>query len=56
MYRYFAMQIERPALPNLTAWYQRLSERPAYQRHVMVPFGNNLSEWDQLERENAEIQ
>jgi len=56
VYRYFAMQIERPELPNLTAWYQRLTERPAYQRHVMIPFGNNLTEWDRLERENAEIQ
>jgi len=56
VYRYFAMQIDRPELPHLTAWYQRLAERPQYQRHVMIPFGNNLQEWDQLERENAGIQ
>lgn len=36
-YRYFALDIERPALPNLTAWYERLVERPAYREHVMLP-------------------
>jgi glutathione S-transferase len=32
------MAIERPALPNLEAWYARLTERPAYRAHVMLPF------------------
>jgi glutathione S-transferase len=36
-YRWQALPIERPELPNLAAWYARLSERPAYRRHVMVP-------------------
>jgi glutathione S-transferase len=31
--------IERPSVPNVTAWYRRLQERPAYRRHVMLPFG-----------------
>jgi len=38
LYRYFQLEIERPSLPNTEAWYARLCERPAYQRHVMVPF------------------
>ncbi len=38
LYRYFEMELERPALPNLEAWYARLAERPAYQAHVMLPF------------------
>jgi glutathione S-transferase len=38
LYRYFALDIHRPSLPNVTAWYQRLQERPAYREHVMVPF------------------
>ena len=38
LYRYFKLDIERPALPNVTAWYTRLAERPAYREHVMVPF------------------
>lgn len=36
MYRYFTMPIERPSLPNLQAWYQRLALRAAYQANVMV--------------------
>ena len=24
--------------PNVTAWYRRLQERPAYREHVMLPF------------------
>lgn len=38
LYRYFSMDIDRPFLPNLTAWYLRLQERAAYQDHVMVSY------------------
>lgn len=38
LYRYFALEIERPALPHVEAWYRRLAARPAYRTHVMVPF------------------
>lgn len=38
LYRYFTLEIERPSLPNVEAWYARLRERPAYREHVMVPF------------------
>ena len=38
LYRYFEMEIERPALSNLHAWYKRLKERPAFRDHVMVSF------------------
>jgi glutathione S-transferase len=38
LYRYFGLDIERPAVPYVEAWYRRLTERPAYRRHVMVPF------------------
>ncbi len=38
LYRYFALEIERPALPRLEAYYARLQARPAYATHVMVPF------------------
>jgi glutathione S-transferase len=38
LYRYFAMELERPALPNLKAWHARLSDRPAHQAHVAIPF------------------
>ena len=39
LYRYFGIDIERPSVPNVEAWYRRLQERPAYREHVMVPFG-----------------
>jgi glutathione S-transferase len=32
------MDIERPDMPNLEAWHDRLSIRSAYQKNVMVPF------------------
>ena len=38
LYRYFAMEIERPPLSNLEAWYKRLQERPAFRDHVMISF------------------
>ena len=36
-YRWFAMAIDRPRLPNVEAWYGRLQERPPYREHVMIP-------------------
>ncbi len=38
LYRYFTLEIERPKLPNVEAWYERLQQRPAYREHVMVPY------------------
>jgi glutathione S-transferase len=38
LYRYFSLEIERPRLPLLEAWYARLQERAPYREHVMVPF------------------
>jgi glutathione S-transferase len=38
LYRYFELEIERPDVPNVMAWYQRLQERPAYRQHVMIAF------------------
>ncbi len=38
LYRYFALDIERPSVPNVEAWYQRLASRPAYRTQVMRPF------------------
>lgn len=35
MYRYMTLPIERPALGNVEAWYERLKTRPAYQTHIM---------------------
>lgn len=35
-YAWFEMNIERPDLPHLAAWYARLQSRPAYRQHVMI--------------------
>jgi glutathione S-transferase len=36
-YRWYGLPIERPELPNLHAWYQRLTQRAAFKQHVMLP-------------------
>ena len=38
LYRLFEMDIARPEVPNVEAWYARLRTRPSYQRRVMIPF------------------
>ena len=50
VYRYFNVDVDRPSLPNVEAWYQRLTERTAYQDHVMRHFGTNPDEWAALEK------
>ncbi|WP_045836657.1 glutathione S-transferase family protein [Hyphomicrobium sp. 99] len=40
LFRYYNIEIERPSLPNVEAWYERLKGRPAYREHVMVPFND----------------
>ncbi len=52
-YRYFNVEVDRPCMPHLEAWYRRLSERPAYQDHVMRFFGTNPDEWQALEKASA---
>jgi glutathione S-transferase len=56
VYRYMTLPIERPALENMDAWYIRLTERPAYQKHVMIEYGSNVDEWNDHEQANAGIQ
>jgi glutathione S-transferase len=36
-YRWFNLPIERPKLPNLENWYERLKQREPYQAHIMIP-------------------
>ena len=38
LYRYFELDIERPPIPKVRAWYQSLQQRSAYREHVMVSF------------------
>lgn len=38
LYRYYTVPFERPPLPKLAAYYDRLCARPAYAEHAMVSF------------------
>lgn len=38
LFRYFDISIARADLPNLAGYYARLTERPAFQEHVMVSY------------------
>jgi len=38
LYRYFTLEIARPPLPRLEAWYAKLGGRPAYRESVMRPY------------------
>ena len=49
-YRFYNLEIDRPELPHFERWYQELSQRPAYQTHVMQFFGRTPEEWAAFER------
>ena len=36
-HRWFNLPIERPKQKNLSAWYERLTQREPYQTHIMIP-------------------
>ncbi|MEO8531581.1 MAG: glutathione S-transferase family protein [Deltaproteobacteria bacterium] len=38
LYRYFTMPFSRSATPNLDAYYERLTSRPAYRSNVMISY------------------
>lgn len=38
MYRYANLGVTKSLPPNVAAWYGRLTERPAFQEAVMLPF------------------
>ncbi|MCC7015662.1 MAG: glutathione S-transferase family protein [Rhodospirillales bacterium] len=35
-YRWFTLPIDREELPALKGWYDRLAERPAFRKHIMI--------------------
>jgi len=53
MFKYFTLDIERPSLPNIEAWYARLQQHDAYQKHCMGAFGVSPEEWIALEKAGA---
>lgn len=46
LYRYFNLDIPRPDIPHVEAWYQRLQDRAAFRQHVMIPFGELFGRLD----------
>jgi len=52
-HRYFHMDVARPELAHVAAWYERLGARPAYSEHCMIDFGADPAEWLALERAGA---
>ena len=37
VHRWYALAVERPKLPGVEAYYQRLQQRASYKKHVMLP-------------------
>lgn len=37
VYRWLHVPMDRPSRPNVEAYFARLAERPAFQKHVMLP-------------------
>jgi len=37
VHRWYALQVKRPKLPRVEAYYQRLQERASYKKHVVLP-------------------
>jgi glutathione S-transferase len=38
LYRWFTMEIDRPAMPGVENWYLRLQQREAFRKVVMVSY------------------
>lgn len=53
LFKFYNLAIDRPDLPNIEAWYARLSQRPAYRAHAAIEFGSSPEEWLALEKAGA---
>ena len=40
LYRYYTLNFDRADTPNLDAYYDRLTKRPAFSQHVMVDYSS----------------
>ena len=54
IHKYFVLDIERPSLLGIEAWYERLSKREPFQEHAMQPFGNSPSEFLELQTQGEQ--
>ena len=46
MYRWITMPIARPAMPNVLAWYKRLTDRPPYKKAVCITYADLVGRVD----------
>jgi glutathione S-transferase len=46
MFRWMTMAIERPEMPNLSAWHERLQARPAFRKAVCVSYEDLIGRLD----------
>ena len=46
LFRYFGIDISRPKLPHVQDWYERLCNRAAYRKHVMLDFSDMYGRLD----------
>jgi len=37
VYRWYALEVKRPKLAKVEAYYRRLQQRPAFKKHLMLP-------------------
>jgi glutathione S-transferase len=37
VHRWYALDVKRPPLPRVEAYYERLKQRPPFQKHIMRP-------------------
>ncbi len=37
VHRWYSYPVERPSMPHLKGWYDRLATRPPYKTHIMIP-------------------
>ena len=37
VYRWYGLDVKHPTLPRVEAYYARLQQRPAFQKHIMKP-------------------
>lgn len=38
LYRWMTMPVDRPETPNVSAWYERLKQRPSFVETVCIPY------------------
>jgi glutathione S-transferase len=51
LWRYMALECQKPDMPHVLEWFEALKARDPYRSWVMVPPSRNLAEWNKNEKE-----